>query len=260
MGAEIWAKNSLFLSEDHENRSSRFVCLLMNSVRVFPFLLWEKVLLAPNVIWLAERIKQGLKSLKRCVIMHNNAIFKSTFSSQLSLNVSEGCVHNSPKHFWKLHFKLQRFKHLLLVLTSHHKEQNKSQKKKKKAFCHSINPLHLHVLYTAWTSAYSLSKAVRRGVRLIEGTKPVAYKQRLNRQGFFNLVKRRWRKDTIRDLNIHECCEEHKEEMMIHSFHNGRSIMFFKTKEGRFFLHNGKSLTCCYRMWWSMEVHWVQNG
>lgn len=131
MGAEIWAKNSLFLSEDHENRSSRFVCLLMNSVRVFPFLLWEKVLLAPNVIWLAERIKQGLKSLKRCVIMHNNAIFKSTFSSQLSLNVSEGCVHNSPKHFWKLHFKLQRFKHLLLVLTSHHKEQNKSQKKKK---------------------------------------------------------------------------------------------------------------------------------
>lgn len=190
MGAEIWAKNSLFLSEDCENRSGRFVCLLMNSVRVFPFLLWEKVLLAPNVIWLAERIKQGLQSLKRCVIVHNNAIFKSTLGSQLSMNVSEGCAHNSSQHFWKLHFILQRFKHLLLLLTNHHRAKQITEKWKT-AFCYSINPLHLHVLCTAWTSSYSLSKVVRRGVRITEGTKQVAYKQRLNRQGFFNLDKSR---------------------------------------------------------------------
>lgn len=35
MGKEL----TVFLSEDCENRSSRFVCLLMKSVRVFPFLL-----------------------------------------------------------------------------------------------------------------------------------------------------------------------------------------------------------------------------
>lgn len=54
----------------------------------------------------------------------------------------------------------------------------------------------------------------------------------------------------IRDLNIHECCEEHKEEMMIHYFHNGS---MFKNKKGRIFLHNRTVLTCCYRMWWSMK-------
>lgn len=34
MGKEL----AMFLSEDCENRSSRFVCLLMKSVRAFPFL------------------------------------------------------------------------------------------------------------------------------------------------------------------------------------------------------------------------------
>lgn len=36
----------------------------------------------------------------------------------------------------------------------------------------------------------------------------------------------------IRDLNIHECCDEEKEKMMSHYFHNGSK---FNIVKGRFF-------------------------
>lgn len=40
MGKEL----TVFLSEDCENRSGRFVCLLMKSLRAFPFLFRRRLL------------------------------------------------------------------------------------------------------------------------------------------------------------------------------------------------------------------------